>query len=65
MEIISVTNVNTNEVVYEGNAEDFLEANGYDYELEDVLNDLTSGDETSVQINDYVICKEASEPFWA
>lgn len=65
MHILTITNITTDELIFAGSPDEFLEANNYDEELEEILNTIEVSNRTSHNIyyndNHYHVEKEVEE----
>lgn len=65
MHILTITDTTTEEIIFTGSADEFLEVNNYDLELEELLNTIEVSNRTSHNIyyndNHYHVEKEVEE----
>ena len=50
MHILTITNITTDELIFAGAPDEFLEANNYDEELEEILNTIEVSKKTARNI---------------
>ena len=65
MHILTITDITTEEIIFTGSADEFLEVNNYDLELEELLNTIEVSNRTAHNIyyndNHYHVKKEVEE----